>query len=225
MPKTPHSSLNLSSMISGHPFLREICARSQSDHAVRPRRRDTSTAIARRRPRSADDCRPSRRSRVPARRRRRRARSTSVTLSGAIETTTRDADSPKSAAATFDRGVARHADGVERHLGADAAGVEAAFGERDRKAAVGTVVRRSHEALVGERRRAAAAAPARRARSSAGGTPRTRPCTSSDTRCRRARRGLSPSSTITSPAPLGTVAAATRSACSSRPTTPMTGVG
>ena len=84
---------------------------------------------------------------------------------------------------------------------ADAAGVEAALGERHRDAAVGAVVGRAQQSAGRERRRPASAARASRARSSAGGSPRTRPCTTFRYSLPPSSPRSSPSRTIASPPP------------------------
>ena len=111
-------------------------------------------------------------------------------LSGDADTITRDADSPKSAAASFKRGIACNRDRVERHIDARSVSAKAALGERDCQSAIRAVVR-GHESAVRPRApRRDSEARASAARSSAGGRPRHDRARPSDTRCRRARRVL-----------------------------------
>ena len=142
---------------------------------------------------------------------------------GGSDTTTRDADSPNSAAASLIRRVSCDVD-LERDLGADAAVPKqhsasvTASPPSEQSCAERTSARRPASRADPE----GALAPRDPER---GGAPRTRPWTTSDTRCRPARPRLRPSSTMTSPDPWKRPRQAARSACSSRPTTPMTGVG
>ena len=104
MPKTPHSSLNLSSM-SGHSSRQSTrsIAVDQTRSASSTRRSITS-ATGDRDPQAG--CRRSRRSRAPARPPPRRAAAPSSRCPATTDTTTRDADSPNSAAASFDAAIA-----------------------------------------------------------------------------------------------------------------------
>ena len=151
---------------------------SRSIAESRPTRRVRRPPASRRPPRSPPTAmrserppvRPMIRAGTPA---RAACCTTSDTASGAAETTTREADSPNSAAARLTASAARHGDAIDRHVGADAVRVEAALRERHRQAAIGTVVRGSHETIARPVRRAAPAAPARRRDRAAGGMPRT----------------------------------------------------
>ena len=101
MPKTPHSSLNLSNMFVQATRLREVPLDRRRPHALglvhrhvdhdRAADRDPQPVAAG----LADDARRHAR-------RRRALAAPSSRRSGATDTTTRDADSPNSAAATFD---------------------------------------------------------------------------------------------------------------------------
>ncbi len=175
MPKTPHSSLNLSSMLSMAAHAARPSERSRpgcrlhrasaSSTAQVDRDASPSTAIRSRSPAGpADDARrhagAARRVAAPASRR-----------SGATLTTTRDADSPKSAAASGSTPPSPTPTPAIDTSAPIAAGVEAALGERHREPAVGAVVRRPDQPRVGQRRPAARCSARSRARSSAGGTP------------------------------------------------------
>ena len=203
MPKTPHSSLNLSSM-SGHCSL----------HATRDAFEVRSIAVAhdalglvdrhvdddaRRRPRSAARLPPvSPMTRAGTPRRRRPLPAPRRRSSAVAETTTRDADSPNSAAASLSRGVARHVDARRSTTSAPMPPVS-----KQHSASV-TARPPSEQSCADrmsrssrQRRPAAAAARARASRSSAGGTPRTRPCTTF-------RYSLPPSSPRPSPSRMTT---------------------
>ena len=200
MPKTPHSSLNLSNML----LRPHACAKYRSI-AVDHTRSASSTD------RSIDD-RAADRDPQPiaagladhARRHVRRRRALAaprVTSSGTTETTTRDADSPKSAAASFDARIARDVDAVDRR-------------PRRRCRPCRSSTRRASppgrrpssrariESAARRRASTSSCCSARSAsRSSAGGTPRTRSCTTFRYSLPPSSPRPSPSSTMTSPAP------------------------
>ena len=151
MPKTPHSSLNLSMVIcAGSRFRRQIRCSIAVDQTRSASSTDTSiddlTVDGDPQPVAAGLADHPRRHA----RRRRPLRAPPCTSSGDADTTTRDADSPNSAAASFEPACCADVDAVDRHLGADAAGVEAALGQRHGQAAVRAVVRRPHQPLVGQ---------------------------------------------------------------------------
>ena len=222
MPKTPHSSLNLSNMVFRPPAARNV-DRSPLTRRVPPRPPTDRSTIA---PATAI------RSRLPPVWPMTRAgtfaaaawRSTPVTCSGTTETTTRDADSPNSAAARLTAAWLATCTPSSETSAPMPVVSNAHSAIVDRQPAVRAVVRRSHQPL---RRRASPAAPAARAphRDRApGGMPRTRSCTT-------LRYSLPPNSPL--PSPSSRIASpdswnrrlTTRSACSSRPTTPIVGVG
>ena len=89
-------------------------------------------------------------------------------------TMTRDADSPNSVAASRSTPPS-DARPRDVDVGADAAGVEAALGQRHREAAFGAVVRRLRSGRAPTRSTSSCCSARSRARSSAGGTPRSRP--------------------------------------------------
>ena len=222
MPKTPHSSLNLSSMLvasidvsarfveaSGRSL---ECARSPCPDPLglvdrhvdrRPRRRRRSETRCRRSGRSTRAGTPAAAARAqhvgsrrPARPRRRRATPTRRTA----PRRRRARPAPPTTAAP-----------ARRHVGADAAGVEAALGQRHREPAVGAVVRRPHQAVG----RAASTSSCCSARSRVEIERRRRrrarrPCTTFRYSLPPSSPRSSPSRTMASPARPGTRASATR---------------
>ena len=200
MPKTPHSSLNLSNMSFRPRCFERNTVRSPSTRRARPRRPARRSRLApptAMRSRLPPVC-PITRAGTP---RRRRALQHLAVTSRARPRRRRATPTRRTAPPRRSIAASRATlDAVDRHLGADAAGVEAALGERHRQAAVRAVVRRPDQPLVRPASRAAPAARARPSRSSAGGTPRTRPCTTFRYSLPPSSPRPSPSSTMTSPA-------------------------
>ena len=196
MPNTPHSSLNLSSM-SGH-FPREDSLDRRGPHPLGVVHQDDRQPRGRRR-QCADGSRRFRQSRERAPAPRRPLQNLGDVV-GTGDTTTREADSPKSAAASFSRDAAPTFGPVNGHLRARPEVAEAALRQRHRQAAIRTVVRGANGAgpNASSTSRFCSASFRWQDPAAAGGHERDR-ARARGTRCRRARRGLRRAATITSP--------------------------
>ena len=218
MPKTPHSSLNLSNMGLMPPASRNIV------HRVRPRalrvgdwrRVDRRCCSAHRQ--SAIDSPPVRADHSsPVPRPPSRAASTPSTACCATEITPRRGFAKERRRTVRSSALAAPPSTASiDDVRADAAGVESAFRERHREAAVGAIVRRAHQTA----RPRAATSSVCSARSRLQVERRRPPCTRP---CATFRYSLPPSSPR--PSPSSTIASPARSKRAARPRDPRVRAG